>query len=120
MLVTYCRNEEGGEQLFLLPKGTLEAWLRPVGPDGAWVYESQQAETDMTLDFARVKGDPVRDLLLGQLAELMGVARTDLSSVPFHDIARMAAPPPTIRRQRRPRSRQRTLARSWMEAEPPR
>jgi hypothetical protein len=111
MLLTYCRNEEGGEQLFLLPKGTLEAWLRPVGRDGAWVYESEQAEADMTPDFERVKGAPVRELLLDQLAEMLGVSRQELGSVPFLEIAKHAAPPPANRRQRHPRSRQRTCQR---------
>ena len=120
MLLTYCRNEEGGELLYLLPKGTLDAWLRPVGPDGEWVYESQQAETDMTPDFERVKAEPVKDLLLHELAALLGVNRAKLFSVPFHHIARLAAPLPIARRERRPRGRQRVLARSWIEAEPPR
>ena len=120
MMLTYCRNEEGGELLFLLPKGTLEAWLRPVGPDGAWVYESQQAEADLTIDYERVKAEPVREVLMDELAALLGVSRDALPAVSFHDIARHAAPAPTARRQRRARGRQRALARSWMEAEPPR
>jgi hypothetical protein len=37
----------------------------------------------MTLDFDRVKGDPVRELLLDQLAALLGVPRQDLRTVPF-------------------------------------
>jgi len=120
MLLTYCQNENGEEQLFLLPKATLEAWLRPVGPDGAWVYESQQAEIDLTLDFEKVKAAPVRELLLDELADKLGVTRDVLPTVPFAEIIKLVAPTSANRRQRRPRGRQQTLTRSWMVVEPQR
>jgi len=119
MLLTYCRNEAGEEQLFLLPKATLEAWLRPVGEAGAWVYESHQADTDITPDFQHSKAEPVREMLLDQLAALVGVGRDRLSDVPFRDLAKFAVPPPMARRQRAPASRRKAIAKGWVQTYPP-
>ena len=120
MLLTYCRNDAGEEQLFLLPKGTLEAWLRPVGEDGRWVYESQAAEADMTPDFENAKSVPVRALLLDELAQRLGVTLEKLPDVAFSDIVRLATPPPGGRRQRVPVSRRKAMARNWVQATPER
>jgi hypothetical protein len=90
MMLTYCRDDEGQERLYLLPKATLEVWLAPDGADGRWIYHWQQADTDGTPDFERVKAIPVREALLADLAKLMGVPVAELPQVPFLDIARHA------------------------------
>ena len=83
MLLTYCRDEAGQERLYLLPKGTVDVWLEPVGCDGRWAYHCQQAETDITLDFERVKAAPVREALFLELAALVGCEPSRLDTVPF-------------------------------------
>lgn len=117
MLLTYCRNDDGAERLYLLPRGSLDAWLEPT-PDGGWSYHAAPAEGDVFADFKTTKGEPTQRHLIAMLAAAVGVAPAQLPSIPFQRLALLAAPIPTPTRSRLPRSRERRQSRGWVIATP--
>ncbi|MGE3916618.1 MAG: hypothetical protein AB7F78_13055 [Hyphomicrobiaceae bacterium] len=115
MIVTFTRNADGLERVYLGGKGSLECWIEPKTDKTGWTFHLDEAVTGNRLSDADRRDWAVHTLLA--LADVLGVAPDALAAVPFEAIAALHESDPYAGR-RVASPRRRTLEQGFMATAP--
>lgn len=94
MIITHATNGQGHARVYLGGKSSIEAWIEPAADRVAWTFHLGESFSGAPISDADKRA--CASLTLLKLSELLSVAPSDLSSVPYERIAALHTADPFL------------------------